>query len=124
MAIEGTTDQKQPVTLTWETDANQVIAFDATISEGHTGRSQLTAFPIETGADHTDHIRRLPDELSLEVVVTDDPLVVDRQANATPANTGGDASQRAVSAYNFLVQVKDQGKLFVIIETWPLSRLT
>lgn len=117
MAHEETSDVKQPVTLTWESDANQVIVFDATLREGHTSRSQLTAYPIESGADHTDHIRRLPDELSLEVVVTDDPLVVDRQANATPANTGGDAKQRAVSAYNFLVEVKDKGRLVRIFTT-------
>ena len=91
--------------------------FDATLREEHASRSQLTSFPIEEGADHTDHIRRLPDELNLEVVVTDDPLVVDRQANATPANTGGDASQRAVSAYNFLVEVKDKGRLVRIFTT-------
>ena len=117
MAVNETSDKKQPVTLAWESDANQVIVFDATLREEHTGRSQLTSFPIEEGSDHTDHIRRLPDELALEVVVTDDPLVVDRQANATPANTGGDASQRAVSAYNFLVEVKDKGRLVHIFTT-------
>lgn len=116
MAVDATTDEKQPVTITWETDPNQVIAFDATIRESHTGRSQLTAYPIETGADHTDHIRRLPDELSLEAVVTDSPIARDG-GEVVPANTGGDKIQRATSAYNFLVQIKDQGRLVSVFTT-------
>lgn len=113
-------DARQPpqhVSLTWESDANQFILFDATLNETHTGRSQLTAFPIEKGADHTDHIRRLPDELSLiGATVTDSPLVKEDQ-EVVPANTGGDVRQRATSAYNFLMQTKDQGRLVSVFTT-------
>ena len=108
---DRTTGQKQPVTLTWEDDEDQIVTFDATISEKHQSNSEVTDHPIETGASIVDHIRRMPEELSLTGVVTDDPLVVDRTVNATPASTGGDSDQRAVSSYNFLLQSKDQGRL-------------
>jgi len=111
MAKDQTTDKKQRVTLTWESDANQVITFDAAITENHSSNTEVTDHPVESGVDITDHLKRLPDELSLVGVVTDDPLVVDRSVNATPANTGGDSNQRAVSAYAFLRLSKDRGKL-------------
>lgn len=116
MGVDSVTDEKQPVTLSWELDPNQVIAFDATVREEHTGRSEITSFPIEAGSDHADHIRRLPDELALEVAITDSPIVQKGKV-VEPANTGGDISQRATSGYNFLVQTKDQGKLVSIFTT-------
>ena len=116
MATEETTDKKQPVSLTWESDANQFIVFDATLSEGHTGRSEITSFPVEGGSDHTDHIRRLRDELSLVVAVADNQILRANQVR-TPANTGGEVGQRSVSAYNFLVQSKNQGKLVAVFTT-------
>jgi len=108
---DRTTGQKQPVTLTWEDDADQIVTFDATMSENHSSNSEVTDHPIETGASVVDHIRRLPEELGLVGVVTDDPLVAERSTKATAANTGGDPDQRAVSAYNFILQSKDEGRL-------------
>ena len=111
MAEDRTTDQKQRVTITWESDANQVVTFDATMSESHESTTEITDHPVEDGADITDHLKRMPDEFSLTGIVTDDPLVVERSTNATAANTGGDPNQRAVSAYVFLRTAKDQGRL-------------
>ena len=110
MAEDRVTDEKQRVTLTWEDDPNQVITFDATPNENHSSNTEPTDHPIEAGSDTTDHLRNLPDELGLLGVVTDTPLP--KSGNPIePANTGGDVNQRATSAYVFLSQTKDQGKL-------------
>ena len=111
MANDRTTDQKQPVTFTLEDDPSQILTFDATLAEGHKGTASVTDHPVENGVDFTDHIRRMPNSLTITGVVTDAPLVVERSVNATPANTGGDPNQRAVSAYQFLLVAKDRGKL-------------
>lgn len=112
MSTDRVTDKKQPVTLTWEDDENQVITFDATISEIHSASAEVTSHPVEKGIDITDHIRRMPDELNITGIVTDTPLVVTTQdQEASPASTGGDRNQRAISAYEFLIQSKDEGRL-------------
>jgi len=108
---EGTTAKKRQVFIDWEEDAGQTLIFDATISEMHDSTADLSDHPVEGGADFTDHIRRTPDSIELEGIVTDDPLVIDRSTNAEEASTGGDPDQRAVSAYSWLMQAKDDAKL-------------
>lgn len=50
------------------------FAIDAVLNETHTSNSEATEFPVESGADLTDHIRRLPKEVSIEGIVSDTPI--------------------------------------------------
>lgn len=50
------------------------ISLDATISETHTSSSQVTDHPVEKGANIVDHVRREPDGLVLEGIVSNTPL--------------------------------------------------
>lgn len=52
-----------------------LLELDATPSERFSFAQEATEHPIETGADVTDHIRRRPDSLSLEGVVSNKPIV-------------------------------------------------
>ena len=110
MSVDGTTSQKRRVFIEWEDEPGQSVIFDATQSEDHESESDITDNPVEVGVDNTDHIQRLPNVLILDAVVTDDPLIENRSTSAEPANTGGDPNQRAISAYNWLIQTKDQAK--------------
>lgn len=113
--------QKKRVVLTRVEDASQFIQFDATVSESHTSTATVTDHPVEDGVDLTDHIRRSHDELRITGVVSDLPLpaVEGQFDNPQPANTGGSASpgERATSAYQWLRETKDQGKLLLITTT-------
>jgi hypothetical protein len=68
-----------PAYITWG-DAFQnanvagVITFDAVLSEEHERDAEVTDHSVETGVAVTDHVRPLPNDLHLEVVVTNQPL--------------------------------------------------
>lgn len=50
------------------------VVIDAALRETHTRKSEVTSYPVEKGADVTDHVRRLPRELEIEGIVSDTPL--------------------------------------------------
>lgn len=47
---------------------------DLAVSEEFSFPGEATKFPVEKGADFTDHIRELPDEITLECIVSDTPI--------------------------------------------------
>lgn len=47
---------------------------DAAISETHMLNSEVASDPVEKGAATSDHIRELPDEITLECIVSDTPM--------------------------------------------------
>lgn len=49
---------------------------DAALSEQHSFDSEVTAHPVETGADISDHIRAMPITVTLDCVVSDTPVGV------------------------------------------------
>lgn len=51
------------------------ICLDASVSEVHSGGSQVTEHQIEKGSNVTDHIRPLPAQLSIEAVITNTPIL-------------------------------------------------
>lgn len=53
------------------------VYFDATESETHTGGSLVTSFPVEAGANVSDHIRDLPKEFRCVAWVTETPIAPD-----------------------------------------------
>lgn len=54
----------------------EIIAFDVTISDTHESTVEITSHPVEAGADITDHVRPLPDNLALDVYVTNTPVEI------------------------------------------------
>lgn len=47
---------------------------DLAVSEDFSFPGEATKFPVEKGVDFTDHIRELPDEITLECIVSDTPI--------------------------------------------------
>ena len=105
--VDRINNQRRRVIVSWEDNPSQVVEFDAVTREGHSNPAGTTDHPVEGGVDFTDHYRRLQDELTISGVVTDTPIVVDASTNAGAPNTGGDTKERAISAYNFLLQTRD-----------------
>ena len=60
-----------------------VLMFDATIREAPAFAIEVTENPVETGVSMADHAYAKPDTLTLEVAVSDTPLLGDSQG--TPA---------------------------------------
>ncbi len=89
----------------------QYLEIDATVSETHTGSAQLTDHPVESSTDITDHIRRLPEELQITGIVSDTPIIALASLRATPSVPGTNPAARAEAAYQFLKDIKDQGRL-------------
>lgn len=52
----------------------EALVFDAVVTEHHQHASQVTDHPVEEGAPVTDHVRPLPDVLTMEIVVSNTPL--------------------------------------------------
>ncbi len=83
------------------------IEFDASVAETHSFASQATDHPVEGGVDITDHIRRLPNELTLNVVVSNDPPTLLASIRKEPIAGFGDPDSRAEDSVTFLRGFKD-----------------
>lgn len=98
------------------------IEIDASISETHVGRVEVTDHPVEQGAAVSDHARVLPETLTLEGFVSNTPLPVSNGALTRRNSLGVEFDSRsemdlsrAGQAYTDLVRLKNAGELFSIV---------
>lgn len=63
--------------LNWilEDGQEQSILFDATARDSHESTATITEHPVEEGANISDHVRKDLDRVSLEVIVSNTPIV-------------------------------------------------
>lgn len=107
-----------------DSEATNVIEFDATMSISYTGNAQLTDHPVEGTLDVTDHIRRMPKELQMRVVVSDDPIMILASLRRKSATANGDPDARAADAFFFLEGLKDLGSLVhVTTSLWDMENM-
>lgn len=71
------------------------IEFDANLSEGHSWANDITTNPVERGVDVTDHIREIPDQVTLVGFVTNTPFLDNEDGN-TITNDDEDRVQAIV----------------------------
>lgn len=79
---------------------------DAALTEGHTLDNQVTTHPQEKGSVITDHSYTLPDEITLDCVVSDHPI-------GTVASSRGaelDGVVPSVDAYARMKFIRKRGK--------------
>jgi len=55
-------------------DSGRIITFDVIESENHESVAEVTDHPVEVGANISDHIRPLPDRLSLTAYTSNQPI--------------------------------------------------
>jgi hypothetical protein len=58
-----------------DTDQSLIVLFDQTVSEGHEATAEVTEHPVEKGSNVADHVRQNPQNLTLEMFVTNTPIV-------------------------------------------------
>jgi len=83
------------------------FAIDASISESHDFPSEVTMYPVESGADISDHVRNLPATVRLDCIVSNTPIgeVAElRREGSVPAN----------DAYEVLIAIRDAREPVVI----------
>lgn len=100
----------------------EAIVFDASVSETHSKAVDVTDHPVEVGSDISDHVRKKPDELSVNVIVTNHPPILLASLRATPISGFGDPSTRAEDAFAFLESIHDAGKLVQFTTTFKVYR--
>lgn len=77
------------------------IQLDAVVEERHSYETEITQYPIEDGSEITDHIRRLPIQLSISGIVSDTPVQILGTRDLSLVR-GSETSLSIVSFNNFL----------------------
>lgn len=95
----------------------EALEFDASVSEIHSGDTSVTDHPVEEGSDITDHVRRNPESLQINAIVTNHPILIARSLRVLPSVRGGDPDSRAEDAYGFLKEHKDAGTVMGLSTT-------
>ncbi len=95
--------------------------YDLMVTGEITLDTEITKFPIEQGADLTDHLRPLPPTINLEAVVSDTPIgdianhPSRRVDEVTEAVFGSDmVPLPSAEAYDRLVAIHDESRLVTI----------
>lgn len=94
-----------------------LLQFDASVTETHTASSEVTSFPVEVGADESDHIRRIPNEIEITGIVSNDPILILASLRKRAAVPGGDPDSRAEDAFRELNRIQDEGQLITVFTT-------
>lgn len=77
----------------------RIIAFDATLRDQHEGAADVSFHPLDTNALVTDHVRASPRALTLDVEVTNTPLVPFDDPNKSTSQLEGDESSRLFTSF-------------------------
>lgn len=78
---------------------------DLAITEDHSFDSEVTEYPVESGADVSDNIRNKPLEITLEGIVSDTPIGAIAQDPTRKPEAGAPLPSR--DAYNRIIAIRD-----------------
>ena len=90
-----------------------LYVFDAVLKLNHAGEIRLTEFPVQTGANITDHAIKLPKTLSLDIAMSD-------AMDSYYAGGWSGHSSKSVNAFQTMVSLRDS-RVLVSITTRLLS---
>jgi hypothetical protein len=95
------------------------IVVDASISEDHLTSCDVTDNPVEDGAKITDHVQIKPAELSMDGVITDNPLgyaIIGNIQNVKRTVEGlFGKSSRSIDQYNELTKLQSSRQPFTVV---------
>lgn len=92
------------------------IEFDANLSEGHSWSNDITSNPVERGVDVTDHIREIPDQVTLVGFVTNTPFLDNEDGNTIT----NDDEDRVQSVIDRLRQIRAERSTVLIFTKYVL----
>jgi hypothetical protein len=92
------------------------IDFDANLSEGHSWSNDITSNPVERGVEITDHIRELPDQLTLVGFVTNTPFLEGSNGNII----ADDDEDRVQAVIDLLRQIRAEKSTVLVFTKYLL----
>lgn len=92
----------------------QTVTFDATLKESHDMPAEVTDYPVEKGSDINDNIRAKPRTLTIDGVISDQPLGSAGRTQTPGGSTQGENKQpnedtRSKNVLKLLEQCRDEG---------------
>lgn len=90
------------------------IAFDCTVNENHTDTLTITEHPVETGANVSDHAQKEPDSLTLQGIISNQPILLNLVDDLQPSVPGGTPGNRAQDAYNEFLRLQQTASLLKV----------
>ena len=98
------------------------VQLDASVSETHESKVEVTEHPVERGVNISDHARALPQSLRIEGLVSNFHLpypsaaLTARLSGSTQYSARPDlAGNRAEEAYSELLRLKDAAELITVV---------
>lgn len=86
-----------------------VLRIDATVSQSHKRSATITQYPVEDGADITDHVHLEPRQLSVSGIISGDPLelydgITSTALSLIPSNVVRSIGQATASAAEYFTK--------------------
>lgn len=102
-----------------EGGAVESIIVDATMKETHTSTADITDFPVEVGANVSDNIRKKPNGLQIEALVSDFPLQSAGRAQSPSGAAPGTErpptqERRSTGVHAKLEQLQNEGRTVTV----------
>lgn len=95
-------------------DDGRLVTFDASINATHAGSNEVTDYPIEDGANNSDHSRAKPRTLSLTAIISNTPATLGSVADIGVSPT--ERATRGKRGWEILEKWRQRG-MFVRIKT-------
>jgi len=99
-------------------ETKEALEFDASNLEEHRKTAEITKHPVEKGASISDHYRVEPDEISMNVIVSNDPPIVLKSLRIKPVSGFDDPNSRAEDTYEFLSIIMNKGQTVGVSTTF------
>jgi hypothetical protein len=97
------------------------IPLDARLSSSYRFGSQVTQFPVESGAKITDHVHLDPEEITLEGLVSDSPITeIPARMQLRGDNEETPSGSRTQSAYDALYTVRSKRLLLTVVTEYKV----
>lgn len=94
-------------TTTGDLALEEIVEFDASLSEIHELEAELTEHPIEFGSPIADHYKVLPQKITINGIVSDSPLPADHLGGLISSAQGVVATVNRVTGFSRVDEAYD-----------------
>lgn len=87
------------------------LKLDASVQEDHTASARITTNPVEDGSVVADHVVLEPETLSIDGIITDDPITY----HMRPGEPGAEGRSRAIDGYQLLLKLLEERQPLTVV---------
>lgn len=96
------------------------IDLDVTMDEAHEWTNDVTSYPVEEGSPITDHIRQMPDKVTITGMISDTPLRDDILQNYNAGVDGVNAPVRSQTTFDLLRDLMASKELITLYTRYKI----